>query len=1059
MLDAVIRFSLKNRIFVLIFALALSGLGIHLARQIPIDALPDLTAPTVTLMTDCHGMAPEEVETLITRPLESAVNGAPGVRRVRSNSTFGLSTVWVEFHGNTDIYLARQIVNEKLQLVAPTLPRGAVPTMGAITSIMGEIMTIGLYSPTHSLMYLKELADFTIRKHLLSIPGVSQVVIIGGETKEFRITVDQAKLIALSVSLREIEEAAEKMNENFSAGIMKTGGQDYLIRGLGRAKTVADIENSVVVTHDGVPILMKDVASITICPAFRIGDTSVNASPAVLLTVLKHPQTNTLELIQRVDRGMIDLQKTLPAGIVIDTQVFRQATFIQRAIDNVRKSLVEATILVILILVVFLGNLRTTVISLTAIPLSLVMTAFVFHLLDLNLNTMTLGGIAIAIGLIVDDAIIDVENVFRRLHENALKPAALRKPQLDVIFLATTEIRSSIINATMIVIVVFLPLFFLSGVEGRLLQPLGIAYIVSIAASLLVALFVTPALCAILLGSPADSASPGAASPNTESDNLLIRLLKLVYQPFLSLSLRFPWLVILAGIIICALSFAPLSRLGRSFLPMFNEGSLMVYVGTAPGTSLEKAAATAGLVEKLLGEHPNVVRTSRKTGRGENDEHGKFSSDSEVDALLDFKGRTLAEILADLRGHLAVVPGARIAFSQQLSHRIDHMLSGTMANIAIKTFGPELFQLRLISEQIHQAIRDIPGLVDLSVEQQVDIPQIRINPKRHELAKYGLTIGDLAKTTEIALEGHRVSTILDGEKEFNIVLKYPDETRQDLDKIKGILIDTPLGVKIPLATLADIVSAKGPYMVNRENTQRKVIVSANVAGRDLRSVYEDIRAHIEKDVQVPEGYFIAYGGQFESEAEATRMISMLSLVSLLFILFFLYLEFESYRDALIVMVNLPLALIGGILAVSGTSGIVDVSSLVGFITLFGIATRNGILLVSHYHYLMKEEGKPLIEAVRQGSSERLRPILMTALSSFLGLIPFALAGNIPGNEILSPLAVVISGGLISSTFLNMLLLPALYITFGRQLPAHRPSSATPATPVPASPAIQDSIAS
>lgn len=1025
MLDTLIRFSLNNRYMVVIFAFLVFIFGANLAIQIPIDALPDLTAPTVTLMTDIHGMAPEEVEALVTRPIEAVVNGAPGVRRVRSNSTFGLSTIWIEFEGGTDIYLARQIVNEKLQIVTPNLPAGVVPMMGAITSIMGEIMTIGLYSKEHSMMFLKELADFTVRKRLLAISGVSQVVIVGGETKEFRIDIDQNKLKSLSVSLSEVTDAALKMNENFSAGIMKNSGQDYLIRGMGRIKSIADIENSVVVTRNGVPVLMSDIAAISISPAFRIGDTSVNASPAILLSVLKHPQTNTMELTARVDKEMAELEKTLPAGVKIDTQVFRQATFIQRAIDNVRRSLLEASILVTLILIVFLGNLRTTIISLVSIPLSLIFTVFVLRFFNLNLNTMTLGGIAISIGLLVDDAIIDVENVLRRLHENYALPPAEQKPAFEVMFQGIREIRASIINANFIIIVVFLPLFFLSGIEGRLLKPLGIAYIASILGSLFSVMLVTPAMCGILL-----KRAGKKSISNEKGEGLTLRLIKFLYRPFLSLSMRQPWLIIVCFALACAATVYPLMQLGRSFLPMFNEGSLMIKVSTAPGTSLEKAAEIASIVENILLKHPNVLRTSRKTGRGENDEHGKFSNESEVDAVLDFKEKSLPEILANFRQLLANVPGAKISFSQPLSHRIDHMLSGTMANIAIKTFGPEFYQLRRINEQIYNAIKDVPGLVDVGVEQQVDISQVRINPVRHELAKYGVTVVDLAHTAELALEGLAVSTIIDGEKEFDIVLKFPEAARQDISAIKSILIDTPLGVKVPLSTLADVVSAKGPYMVNRENAQRRILVQANVAGRDLRSVYEEAKSRIEKAVVLPDGYYISYGGQFESEAEATRMISLLSIVSLFFIILLLFLEFGSYKDSFIVMVNLPLSLIGGILAIHFTTGIVDVSSLVGFITLSGIATRNGIVLVDRYNSLIKDEGKTILEAVFQGSNERLRPILMTSLSSFLGLVPFAMAGNIPGNEILSPLAVVISGGMISSTFLNLVLIPSLYLKFG-----------------------------
>lgn len=1029
MLDQIIHLSLNNRFLIVVFSLLLVVVGIHMATTIPLDVLPDLTAPTVTIMTDAHGMAPEEVEALVTRPIESAVGGATGVRRVRSNSTFGLSTVWIEFVDSTDIYRARQVVNEKLQLVSANLPKDAVPMMGPVSSIMGEIMTIGLYSDRHAPMELKSVADFTLRKRLLAIPGVSQVVTVGGETKQYRISIDPKKLAGYSLSLHEVVEAARKMNENFSAGVMKTAGEDYLIRGLGRIKSIDDIENSVVAAREGIPVLMRDIASITISPAFRIGDTAVNSRPSVALSVIKHNEVNTLQLTARIDASMADLQNSLPEGMIIDTKIFRQATFINLALENVKKVLIEGAVLVMLILMFFLGNFRTTVISLTAIPLSLVFLTFVFKLLDLNLNTMTLGGIAIAIGVVVDDAIIDVENVFRRLHENSRKPAAERQHALTVIFQATREIRSSIINATLIIIVVFVPLFFLSGMEGRLLRPLGISYIVSIGASLFVALTVTPALCAIMLSGYFGKAH---AHEESEADSLLVRFLKAVYRPVLSFSTRFPVAVLLAGVLLTCATYIPFSKLGRSFLPSFNEGSLTARVATAPGTSLEKASEAAEFVAQILQKHPNVVKTSRKTGRGEGDEHGKFSNESEIEAVLDLKDRTLHQVLTDFRVLTAKAPGVRITFSQPLTHRIDHMLSGTMANLAVKVFGPELFRLRGISEAIYEQMKDIPGVVDLAVEQQKDVSQVRIVPRRQELAKYGLPVADLGEAVEIAMEGLTVSTTLEGEKEFEIVVKLPDEIRKDLDSIKALLIDTPLGVKIPLGSLADITSAKGPYMVNRENAQRKMVVQANVGGRDLRGVYEDVRTRISQNVPLPEGYYIEYGGQFESEAEATRMISLLSIFSMFFIFLFLYMEFGSYRESVMVMINLPLALIGGIVAIYMTTGIIDVSSLVGFITLFGIATRNGILLISHYHHLMTVEKKTLHEAVFQGSLERLRPVLMTALAAGLALVPFAMAADKPGNEILSPLAIVILGGLLSSTGLNMILLPALYVKFGKK---------------------------
>lgn len=1021
MLDKVIRLALENRLIVVVASLLVLLVGTYITIKMPVDVLPDLTAPTVTIITEAHGMATEEVESVVTYPIESAVNGSSGVRRVRSYTVAGLSTVWVEFSWGTDIYKARQVVNEKLQSLAGVLPADAVPQLAPISSIMGEIMHVSLISDKHNTMELKETADFVVRKRLLAIPGVSQVSNIGGDTRQYQAVLDPQRLQAFGVTVGEVITALKGANENFAAGVMKKTGQEYLIRGVGRVRTTADLEQVVVAVKGGVPVLVRDVAKVVIGPAFRYGDASANGKSAVVISIQKHPTANTLELTKRLEVKLSELQKSLPSGMKLETDIFRQSDFIERAIDNIKKVLSEGALLVIIILFLFLGNVRTTVISITAIPLSLLFAIFALRIFDISINTMTLGGMAIAIGVIVDDAIIDVENVFRRLQENRLKPENLRSPARTVIFEASKEIRASIVNATLIILMVFMPLFFLTGVEGRLLRPLGISYMVSIGASLIVALTVTPALCSYLL--------PRAKCLEREGESVVVRWLQRIYHPMLNLAINRPKLVIAGSVVAFALAMIPLSMTGRSFLPAFNEGALTVVVVTSAGTSLEQSAAIALNVEKTLLAHPNIKKTARRTGRGDMDEHGKAASMTEIEAKLDMKERKLGDVMAELRKSMAGMP-ATITFGQPIGHRIDHMLSGTMANIAIKVYGPELFRLRSTAEEIRGAIADVSGLADLSVEQQKDIPQVRIVPDRAQMARYNLTMSGVAEAMEAATAGMAVTRTLEGDRGFDVVVKFPDSARTSTGSIESVLIDTPTGVKIPLSAVARVVSAKGPNTITRENAQRKIVVQANVTGRDLRSVFEDVRSRIEQKVKLPEGYYVEYGGQFESEAEATRTIGLLSLVSLLFIILILYIEFRSFKDAFLVMVNLPLAFIGGILAVYFTSGVISVASLVGFITLFGIATRNGILLISHYKHLMEEEGKSLQEAVLQGSMERLRPVIMTALAAGLALVPFAFASDKPGNEILSPLAIVILGGLLSSTLLNMVVLPSLFLKFG-----------------------------
>ncbi len=1024
MLDRFIKLSLENRLLVIVASIFLLIAGIFTALKIPVDVFPDLTAPTVTIMTESHGMAPEEVETLITMPIESSMNGATGVRRVRSSSTFGMSTVWVEFQWGTDIYKARQVVNEKLQLVSPGIPEGIAPVLAPIASIMGEIMYVGLWSDKHTPMDIKEIGDFVIRKRLLSVPGVSQVVIIGGDTRQYHIKIDPLRLNSYGVALSQVMDAVKESNENFSAGVMKSGGQDYLIRGIGRARTIDDIGNSVISVNEGIPVLVRDIATVETGPAVIVGNASVDMKPAVLVAIQKHPDVNTIELTKRLEKTLSEIQRTLPDGMKIDTDIFKQSDFIIRAIDNVKKVVLEGAVLVIAILLLFLGNVRTTVISLTAIPLSLIFSIFVLRLFDITINTMTLGGMAIAIGVIVDDAIIDVENVFRRLKENRRKSEEQRKSPLEVVFEASKEIRSSIVNATLIIIVVFLPLFFLSGLEGRLLRPLGISYMVSIGASLIIALTVTPVLCSYLL--------PRARFMDKEGESLVVKWLKKAYRPGLDISLKRPNLIIAGSFIVFIVSLIPLFFIGRSFLPSFNEGSLTVMMATAPGTSIEKSTAIASLAEGMLLNHPNITKTARRTGRGDLDEHGKPANASEIEAKIELNGRNLDDVLNEIRRDMSAIPGTVITFGQPISHRIDHMLSGTMANIAVKVFGPDLLSLRAIAEDIRFEMSEVKGVVDLSVEQQADISQLRIIPDRTELARYGMSVADVASAAEAAMAGEIVSRTVEGDRGFDVVVKFDDSIRDSVENIKNMLIDTASGGKAPLSAFAKVVSAKGPNSISRENGQRKIVIQANVSGRDLRGVFEDIKVNIEKNLNLPAGYYIEYGGQFESEAEAARMIGLLSIASLLLIILILYIEFRSFKTAGLVMINLPLALIGGILAVFFTGGVINISSMVGFITLFGIATRNGILLISHYQHLIEVEGKPFKEAVLQGSMERLRPVLMTALTAGLALVPFAIASDKPGNEILSPLAVVILGGLMSSTILNMMVLPSLYLKYGKE---------------------------
>jgi len=1027
MFDAVIRFSLQNRALVLVAATALLLSGLYTAFRLPIDVFPDLNAPTVTVLTEAHGMAPEQVESLVTMPLEAAVNGATGVRRVRSFSAPGISIVHVEFDWDMDVYAARQVVSEKLQAAQTSLPADVPsPIMAPMSSIMGEIMLIGLYADSEeaSTMALRTVADWTIRRRLMSIAGIAQVIPIGGQVKEYQIQVDPERLAAYGLSLNEVYQAASEASENASGGVLRSRSKEYQIRGLGRASNVDQLARSVVARRGPASILLEDVAEVAIGPAVSFGTGSANARPAVVLSVTKQPGVNTLELTERIDEALAEIEPSLPPGMGLQTDSFRQADFIEVAVSNVLKALRDGAILVIIVLFLFLGNFRITLISVLAIPLSIATTFLVFRAMGVGLNTMTLGGIGIAIGALVDDAIIDVENVFRRLRENRQRPEPERRPVGEVVLDASKEIRRPMVSATLIITVVFLPLFFLSGVEGRLLQPMGVAYIVSIFASLAIALTVTPVLAALLL--------PSSRNLAAENEGWLAGLLKPAYRRTLDFALRWSWLSIGLAVLLVLSAAVIAPGLGRSFLPEFNEGALTVSYVTAPDTALDESDQLGRMAERRLLGIPGVVSVQRRTGRAELDEHAQPVNAGELDVVLDLEAVDREVAMEQAREALADIAGVQFTVGQPISHRIDHMLSGTRASIAVKLFGPDLPTLRRLAQEIEAQMAEVRGVVDLAVEPMVNTPQIAIRFDREAMALYGVTAGQLARTVDVAFNGEVAGRVLEGQQAFDIVVRYGESSRDSIEAIRDALISTPDGSMLPLSQFATIDYDLGPNQIGRENAQRKIVVQANVADRDLGGVIGDIQERLAANLALPPDYYVEYGGQFESEQAASRAIAVFSLVSLVLIMLILYHEFRNMRDVLFALVNLPLALIGGIWATWMTGGVVSVASLVGFITLFGIAARNGILLISHYHTLMRE-GLPLAEAVRQGSIERLNPILMTALTAALALIPLALGQGEPGKEIEAPMAIVILGGLITSTFLNMVVIPSLYARFGRML--------------------------
>ena len=1089
MINALIRWSLSNRLAVLILSGLLLLVGGYVTTTVPVDVFPDLTAPTVTILVEGRGMAPEEMETLVTFPIETAVNGAANVRRVRSATAVGIAVVWVEFEWGTDIYRARQTVTERLAAVSGKLPEHVdPPVLAPISSIMGEILFVSLTSDHHSLLDLRTLAMTDVRRRLLSVVGVSQVTPIGGDQKQYQVILSPQRLRAYGISTDEVAEALRFTNENVSAGFLVQGGQESVIQGIGRIREVNDISNTVVAIRRDTPIKVSDLGVAAIGAAIQRGTGSASrrgpnwepiTGPGVIIAIQKQPGANTLALTRELDVVLDEIQATLPDGMLINKNLFRQANFIETSVENTIEALRDGGVMVILVVLAFLASLRSSVITLLAIPISLVTAVLTLRALGFSINTMTLGGMAIAIGALVDDAIIDVENVVRRLRENAGRPEAQRRSAMEVVYRASVEVRASIVFATLIILLVFVPLFFLSGVEGRLLQPLGLAFVVSLGASLIVALTLTPALSFYLL--------PTSRAVRRMKEPQLVHCLKAWYARPLAWALTHPWLVISPTAVLLIASGIGAALSGRSFLPEFNEGALVVGLVTLPGTSLEESDALARIVERTLMQHPEIVAIGRRTGRAEEDEHVQGVEASEIDLTLDMEAparlglptRSRAELLEALRRDLSIVPGVQATFGQPIGHRIDHMLSGTRANIAVKVFGKDLRKLRELAKQVESVMREIPGVVDLSAEQQTEIPILRIDFDRSAISRFGLKIADVAAAVETAFRGTVVTQILEGNYAFDLALRVgtndanrswtpvapcrgaadrgsvqhqrshrprrrQQPPRSGPQEVGEVLVDTPGGVKIPLKVLARISEEYGPNLVMRENGQRRIVVQCNVAGRDLGGVVNDIRRVVGERVILPSGYYVEYGGQFESAEQTRQRLGVLGLIVILGIGFLLHVVFRSVRDAVLIMVNLPLALIGGVAGVYLSDGILSVASLIGFISVFGIAARNGIMMVSHIRHLQRFEGvSEFREAVRRGALERLAPILMTALAAGLALIPLAIGHDQPGREILSPMAVVILFGLLSATFLNIIVVPALFLQFGRSVEAEQAVSVEP----------------
>lgn len=1021
LLNGIIRFSLNNRMVILVIAALCLVAGIYSTMHTEVDVFPDLNAPTVVVMTEAEGMAPEEVERLVTFPIETAVNGATNVRRVRSSSATGFSIVNIEFDWGTDIYKARQIVSEKIAMVGADLPENVGnPTLGPQASILGELMIIGLTADTTSMQDLRTIADWTIRPRLLSTGGVAQVAVMGGDIKEYQILMDPGKMRRHGVSMDEVIYAVKGMNQNASGGTLYEYGNEYIVRGLLSTNDIDELKKAVVKTSEnGLPITLDAVADVRIGPKTPVlGVASNDGKPAVLLTVTKQPNTNTLALTGRLDNALDELKANLPADVKVNSRIFRQSRFIESSLDNVKQSLIEGAIFVIIVLFIFLMNWRTTVISLVSIPLSIVASLLAIRWMGLTINTMSLGGIAIAIGSLVDDSIVDVENVFKRLRQNREMPEGERESIVKVVYEASKEVRMPMLNSTLIIIASFLPLFFLSGMEGRMLKPLGITFIISLMASTLVALTVTPVLSSFLLGSH--------NSDKTGKEPTLVRWLKKYYEKALNWSVGHKKSLLFGVGALLAAAVVMFFTLGGSFLPAFNEGSFTISISTVPGISLEESDRMGRTAEELLLSIPEIKTVGRKTGRAELDEHAFGVNSSEFECPFELGKKTRKQLTEEVRQKLAVLPGVNIEIGGPISHRIDAMLSGTKANIAIKLFGSDLNKMYEIGQKIKTSISGVEGIADINVEQQVERPELNITPKREMLARYGISLPEFAEVVRVMMEGEVVSTVYEGNRSFDLTLKVNDDARSSIERISDLTIDTGDGKKVPLSYVADIKSSAGPNTINRENVSRKLVVSCNATGGELAKAVGAIREKIAENIELPEGYHIEYGGQFESEERASKTIALVSIFSIFIIFMLLYGEFKNISQSLVVLLNLPLALIGGVFAIFFTDGILSIPAIIGFISLFGIATRNGMLLIDRYNVLASE-GHSREEAVMIGSLDRLNPILMTAITSALALLPLALGGDLPGNEIQSPMAKVILGGLFSSTLLNGFVVPVIYL--------------------------------
>ena len=1017
MLNKIIEFSLRNRLLVLLGVILVTIGGVYSTRNIEVDVFPDLTMPTVVVLTDAHNMAPEEIERLVTFPIETAVNGATDVRRVRSTSSQGFSFVWVEFDWGTDIYKARQVISEKLVAITDELPEGIVPMLAPQSSVMGEILFIGMLSDTTSMMELRTLAEWIVKPVILATGGVSQVTIIGGDYKQYQVLADAVKMELYGVTMQELEAAVATLSVNVGGGVVRDYGNEYNLRGMGRTNSLEELGRTLVKMNGDAPVRVADVADVVVAGAVRQGYASLSGKPSVILSISKQPNINTLDVTRNIERNLQAVARSLPADVTLDTSIFRQADYIQSSVNNVGSALIEGAVCVIIVLFLFLTSLRTTVISIVAIPLSLLGTMIVLYLLNMDINTMTLGGMCIAIGSLVDDAIIDVENVYKRLKQNHLLPREERRSTFDVVFEASAEIRASIIHATFIIMVTFMPLFFLSGLEGRMLKPLGIAYLIALVMSLVVAMTVTPLMCSMML-------SNDKYLTRNEKKNWVDRWLLVHYERTLDKAVGYSRYIVGALVALLVLCLVLFAQMGRSFLPEFNEKALTISAVSRPGVSLEESNRIGAVIERELLAIPEVTSTARRTGRGELDEHSQTSNGAEIDVNFSLDKRSKEEFLADVRARLAAVPGVVTSVGQPLEHRIDHMVSGTQADLAIKIFGPDLNTLFTTGNLIKGLLADFGNVVDVNVEQQVETPQLQIRPDRERLALHGITLEQFNAFVEASFPGKKLGEVYEQERSFDLILRLNRNYTESIDGVRSALIDTEKG-KVPLEEVATVVSAGGPGSISRENVQRKVVVSANITGGDIAGTVERIAEYLDKELTLDEGYRLEYGGQFESADSASRTLWLTTLVAILVVFVLLYSEFKSTLLSFVVLLNLPLALIGGVIATYISSGVVSIPAIIGLITLFGIATRNGILLVSRYQHL-RAEGMELERAIRVGSADRLTPILMTAFTSALALLPMILGGEKSGNEIQSPMAVVVLGGLLTSTLLNIYVIPIVY---------------------------------